>query len=133
MVDKKACKIRKRKYKINGAILATRLTAFVLVIGVAFTVYNKFSKDNLGKVVESSSYIDSDGISSMVTGVQNGGVYTTSVTPVVKDVVKNATLSKDGEEIKFKSGKKISKMGSYILVLEDKDGNIDTIYFDIEK
>lgn len=133
MVDKKACKVRKRKYKINGAVLATRLSIFVLVVGAVFTCYTKFSKDNLGKVVESSSYIDSDGISSMVTGVQNGGVYTSAVTPVIKDSVVNATLSKDGEEIKFKSGKKISKMGSYILVLEDKDGNIDTVYFDIEK
>ena len=60
-------------------------------------------------------------------------LYTSAVTPVIKDSVVNATLSKDGEEIKFKSGKKISKMGSYILVLEDKDGNIDTVYFDIEK
>ena len=133
MVDKKACKVRKRKYKINGAVLATRLSIFIIAIGAVFTCYTKFSKDNLGKVVESSSYIDSEGISSMVTGVQNGGVYTSAVTPVIKDSVVNATLSRDGEEIKFKSGKKISKMGSYILVLEDKEGNIDTVYFDIEK
>ena len=133
MVDKKACKVRKRKYKVNGAVLATRLSIFVLVVGAVFTCYTKFSKDNFGKVVESSSYIDSEGISSMVTGVQNGGVYTSAVTPVIKDSVVNAILSRDGEEIKFKSGKKISKMGSYILVLEDKEGNIDTVYFDIEK
>ena len=47
-------------------------------------------------------------------------------------MVAKAKLTKDGQEIKFKNGKKISKMGSYILTLEDKNGNIDTIYFDIE-
>ena len=30
-------------------------------------------------------------------------------------------------------GRKISKIGSYILTLEDKGGNVDTVYFDIEK
>lgn len=132
MVDKKACKVKKRKYKVNGAVLATRLTTFVLIVGVIFTCYNRFSKNDLGKVVESSSYIDANGISSMVSGVENGGVYTSSVTPTVKEGVVNATLTKDGEEIKFKSGKKISKMGSYILCLEDSLGNVDTVYFDIE-
>lgn len=132
MVDKKACKVRKRKYKVNGAVLATRLTTFVVICACIFTCYNKFSKNDLGKVVESSSYIDENGISSMVSGVENGGVYTGSVTPTVKTGVVNATLTKDGEEIKFKSGKKISKMGSYILTLEDSQGNVDTVYFDIE-
>lgn len=132
MVDKKACKIRKRKYKINGAIFATRISIFLLVMVTGITVYSNFLKNDLGEVVESSAYIDVNGVSNMVIGVENGGVYTNAVTPKVTDIVKEATLTKDGEKIKFKSGKKISKMGSYILTLEDKDGNVDTIYFDIE-
>ena len=132
MVDKKACKIRKRKYKINGAIFATRISIFLLVMVTGITAYSNFLKNDLGEVVESSAYIDVNGVSNMVIGVENGGVYTNAVTPKVTDIVKEATLTKDGEKIKFKSGKKISKMGSYILTLEDKDGNVDTIYFDIE-
>lgn len=133
MVDKKACKIRKRKYKINGAIFVTRMTMLLVIAVAAFTVYNKLDKNVSGEILESSAYIDVNGVSSMAIGVENGGVYTSSVTPKVADVVKKASLTRDGEEIKFKSGKKISKIGSYILTLEDKAGNVDTVYFDIEK
>jgi len=129
MVDKKACKVRKRKYKINGAIFATRISMLLVIVVAGITLYTKM---NSNKIIESSSYIDENGISSMVKGVENGGVYTSAVTPVVVKSVKEATLTKDGQEIKFKSGKKISDMGSYILTLKDKAGNVDTIYFDIE-
>jgi len=132
MVDKKACKIRKRKYKVNGAIFVTRISVLLLLAVAVITVYNKIDKNRLGEVVESSAYVDENGTSTLVVGVKNGAVYTTSITPKVTNMVEKATLTKDGEEIKFKSGKKISKMGSYILTLEDKEGNVDTIYFDIE-
>ena len=133
MVDKKACKVRKRKYKINGAIFVTRMTMFLVVAVAAFTVYNKLDKNVSGEILEASAYIDAEGVSSMAVGVENGGVYTSYVTPKVTDIVKDVRLTRDGEEVKFKSGKKISKMGSYILTLEDKEGNVDTVYFDIEK
>lgn len=133
MVDKKACKVRKRKYRVNGAVLVTRLTILFVIFGVGFTVYSKIGKNNVKGVIESSAYIDVNGVSSMITGVENGGVYTESVEPIVTSAVKKATLTRDGKEIKFKSGKKISNMGSYILTLEDQEGNVDTIYFDIEK
>lgn len=132
MVDKKACKVRKRKYKVNGAIFVTRISMFLVICCVVVTLGTRLGKDNISGVVESSAYIDVNGVSSMVSGVENGGVYVNSVEPVVTSRVKKATLTKDGEEIKFKSGKKISKNGSYILTLEDKAGNVDTIYFDIE-
>lgn len=132
MVDKKACKIRKRKYKVNGAIFVTRISILLLLAVAVITVYNKVDKNRLGEVVESSAYVDENGISTMVVGVKDGAVYTTSVTPKVTSMVEKVSLTKDGEEIKFKSGKKISKMGSYILTLEDKEGNVDTVYFDIE-
>lgn len=133
MVDKKACKIRKRKYKINGAIFATRMVMFFVIAVAAVTVYNKLDKNVSGEILESSAYIDANGASSMVVGIENGGVYTSSVTPKVTDIVEKVALTKDGEEINFRSGRKISKMGSYILTLKDKDGNVDTVYFDIEK
>lgn len=133
MVDKKACKIRKRKYKINGAIFATRMTMLLIIAVTAVTVHNKLDKKVSGEILEASAYIDVNGVSSMVVGVENGGVYTNSVTPKVTNLVEKVSLTKDGEEIKFKSGKKISKMGGYILSLEDKNGNVDTVYFDIEK
>ena len=133
MVDKKACKIKKkRKYKINGAVFATRLTIFLVILGIAVTIYSTLNKGVPGKILESSAYVDEEGISSMVKGVKDGGVYTSDVTPTVTSSVKKATLTRDGEEVKFVSGKKISKMGSYILILEDGEGNTDTIYFDIE-
>lgn len=132
MVDKKACKVRKRKYKVNGAVLVTRLAMLFVICAAVITLYNKTQKNSISGIVESSAYIDVNGISSMVSGVENGGVYANSVEPIVTSSVKKATLTRDGEEIRFKSGKKISKMGSYILTLEDKSGNVDTIYFDIE-
>jgi len=132
MVDKKACKVRKRKYKVNGAILVTRLAMLFVICAVGITVYSKVGKNSISGIVEKSAYIDTNGVSIMVTGVENGGVYTKGVTPIVTSSVRKVLLTRDGEEIKFKSGKKISKMGSYILTLEDKLGNIDTIYFDIE-
>lgn len=133
MVDKKACKIRKRKYKINGAIFSARMTMLLVIIVAIVTIYNKTNKNISGEILESSAYIDVNGVSSMVVGVENGGVYTDSVTPKVTDIVEKASLSKNGKEIKFKSGRKISKIGSYVLTLEDREGNIDTVYFDIEK
>lgn len=132
MVDKKACKVRKRKYKVNGAVLVTRLTMLFVICGIGVTVYSKLNREGISGIVESSAYIEVNGISSMVSGVENGGVYTEGVKPIVTSSVKKATLTRDGKDIKFKSGKKISKMGSYILVLEDNAGNVDTIYFDIE-
>ena len=132
MVDKKACKIKKRKYKVTGAIFVTRVSILLLIVLATITVYNKIEKNRLGEVVESSAYIDVNGKSSMVIGVENGAVYTNTVTPKITDQVKKVTLTKDGEKVKFQSGKKISDMGSYILTLEDKNGNVDTVYFDIE-
>ena len=132
MVDKKACKVRKRKYKVNGAVFITRISVFLVICALGITVYNKTQKNTVSGIIESSAYIDVNGVSSMVKGVENGGVYTDNVEPIVTSAVKKATLTRDGEEVKFKSGKKISKIGSYILTLEDKSGNVDTIYFDIE-
>ena len=133
MVDKKACKVRKRKYKVNGAVFITRLTMLFVVLAVAVTIYNNSNRNIKGEILESSAYVDSEGISSMVQGVKDGAVYNSSVSPRVTSQVTNVTLTRDGEEIDFKSGKKISKIGSYILVLEDVNGSRDTIYFDIEK
>ena len=132
MVDKKACKVRKRKYKVNGAVFITRISILLVISVAAVTILSKVDRNDLGKVIESSAYVDENWISSMVKGVENGAVYSSSVTPMITDNVEKATLTKDGEKIKFKSGKKISKIGSYILTLEDANGNIDTIYFDIE-
>ena len=133
MVDKKACKVRKRKYRINGAVFVTRVIMLFVMVGIGITVYNVNSRKFKGKILESSAYVDSEGISSMVQGVKNGAVYTSSVTPMVTSSVVKATLTRDGEEVSFKSGKKLTHMGSYILILEDSNGNVDTIYFDIEK
>lgn len=131
MVDKKACKVRKRKYKINGAIFFTRLSFLFVILAISFTIYTKANSDN-SKIVESSAYIDENGISSLVKGVENGAVYTEGVEPKVSNSVKKVTLTKDGKEIKYRDGKKISDMGSYILKVENKNGSVDTIYFDIE-
>ena len=132
MVDKKACKVRKRRYKINGAIFFTRLSFLFVILAISFTIFTKLSGDNNSKVLESSAYIDENGISSLVKGVENGAVYTEEIEPKVSKAVKKVTLTKDGKEIKYRDGKKISDMGSYILKVEDKKGNVDTIYFDIE-
>lgn len=131
MVDKKACKVRKRKYKINGAIFFTRLSILFILFGTIFTIYTKVNSNNT-KILESSAYMDENGMSTLVKGVENGAVYTETIELNVSSSAKTVTLTRDGKEIKYRDGKKISDMGSYILKVEDKNGNVDTIYFDIE-
>lgn len=130
MVDKKASKIR--RFKVNGAVLATRLTLLVLVVAGGLTIYNNINKTNHVKIIEDSAFVDENGISNMVTGVKDGAVYNSSVKPLVKVNAKKITLTKDGKEITFRNGKTIKDFGSYILIVENDKGEIDTIYFDIE-
>ncbi|MDD2627883.1 MAG: hypothetical protein PHR25_05035 [Clostridia bacterium] len=130
MVDKKASKIR--KYKVNGAVLASRLILLALIIASTLTIYNNMNKNNHVKILEDSAFVDENGISNMVSGVKDGGVYNSPVEPTVNANVKKITLTKDGKEIKFRNGKKIKDFGNYILTIENSRGEIDTIYFDIE-
>lgn len=66
-----------------------------------------------------------------VTGVKNNKTYKKSVTIKVKD--KNGVKSITLNGKKIKSGKKVSKKGSYKLVVTDKAGNVKTIKFKIKK
>ena len=122
---------KRKKYKL--AVFMTRMITLAIIISIGTTVYKFW--DNKGKYnyVESDAYVDVNGASSMIAGVQNGAVYQNAVIPILKiDNVKEVILTKDGEKVRFKSCKKIKKMGSYILSIEDANGNIDTLYFDIE-
>lgn len=123
----------KKKYKVNVAVLITRVTLIIMVIAIITTTINVVKHKRKNTYLESSAYVDVNGVSTMISGVQNGGIYQKAVELKLNiNNVKNVTLTKDGENIRFRDGMKIKKMGSYILSVEDTNGNVDTIYFDIE-
>lgn len=85
------------------------------------TIYAYTSKSEKGK----------DTTKPVIFGVKNGKTYKKAVKVTFKDEksgIKKATLN--GKEIK--SGKKISKKGSYTLKVTDRAGNTKTIKFKIK-
>ena len=80
--------------------------------------------------VATVSYV-SDNTKPTVSGVKNGKTYKKAVTVKFSDKygIKSAKLN--GKAIK--SGKKVSKKGSYTLKVADKAGNVTTVKFKIKK
>lgn len=85
--------------------------------------------DKLGNT--SSITFQIDKTAPKVTGVKNNKTYKKAVTIKVTD--KNGVKSITLNGKKIKSGKKVSKNGSYKLVATDKAGNTKTIKFKIKK
>lgn len=89
-----------------------------------------FAIDYLGNKSEALTY-NYDGTAPKVKGVSNGKTYKKAVTIKYSDKngIKSATLN--GKS--FKSGKKVSKKGSYKVKVVDKAGNVTTLSFKIKK
>ena len=85
--------------------------------------------DFSGNKTSKTFYVDT--IKPSVSGVTNGATYKKSRTIKFKDTygVKSATLN--GKKIK--SGKVVSKAGTYTLKVKDKAGNLKTVRFKIKK
>ncbi|MFH1182899.1 MAG: M4 family metallopeptidase [Candidatus Moraniibacteriota bacterium] len=71
--------------------------------------------------------ISFDSVAPVISGVENGGVYRTDITPTFNE----GTATLNGEA--FVSGQTISADGDYTLAVTDDAGNSTTITFRIEK
>jgi hypothetical protein len=78
--------------------------------------------DNFG-----SKAIRIDTAAPVITGVEDGGVYNTDLTPTFNEGA--ATLN----DTSFVSGQTISQEGDYVLTVTDEAGNSTSISFSIEK
>lgn len=106
----------------NYSFKATKNTSFTIML--QDTEENRYSK-----VIKVTGI---DTTKPKVTGVKNGKTYKKAVTIKFSDKqsgIKSATLNNK----KIKSGKKVSKAGSYTLVVKDKAGNTTKIKFKIKK
>ena len=71
----------------------------------------------------------------VITGVTDGATYTKPVTPIITDDnLDTVELYKDGTIVNgYRSGTRISMVGSYRLVAKDQDNNITEVSFTIEE
>ncbi|MBW5470976.1 phage tail protein [Brevibacillus formosus] len=90
------------------------------------TVYAKF-RDGAGNLYYTSGTIVLDKTPPVVTGVANGGVYKSDVTPVFNE----GTATLNG--ISFTSGTKLSAEDKYTLVVTDMAGNTTILNFILDK
>lgn len=108
----------------NGTLSSDKKT-------VRFEGLGKNANDTTIYAYTSKSEKGQDTVKPVISGVKNGKTYKKAVKVTFKDEqsgIKKATLN--GKEIK--SGKKISKKGSYTLKVTDKAGNTNTIKFKIK-
>ena len=100
-------------------------------------IYKIVALDNSGNKVEKEikiSNIDKDG--AKIAGVTNNQTYNSEIVISVTDLIsgiKNVTLKKDGKEIEYKLGDKISESGAYEIIVEDNALNIESLNFKIDK
>ncbi len=73
-------------------------------------------------------YYRFDNTPPVITGVENGKTYNTSVTPIITDT-KIGSIKLNGAN--FVSGSEITANGSYTLVATDKAGNKTTVTFTV--
>lgn len=108
--------------KNNYSFKTTKNTSFTIML--QDTEGNRYSKVINVKGIDTTK--------PKVTGVKDGKTYKKAVTIKFSDKqsgIKSATLN--GKKIK--SGKKVSKAGSYTLVVKDKAGNTTKMKFKIKK
>ena len=83
-------------------------------------------------IVAKVSWIDKD--APVITGVEEGRVYLTAVTPLATDDHLNTVeLIKNGNRIStYKNGDAISENGKYTITAKDNAGNVTTVNFEID-
>jgi hypothetical protein len=121
-------------WKSSQAVTADTTTKFCVTKNGTYTIRVKVKyASNSSNTVSVSVPVKVSGLDNkkpLVTGVKNGKTYKKPVTVKFSDKtsgIKKATLN--GKTIR--SGKKVSKKGSYTLKVTDKAGNTKTVKFKI--
>ena len=96
-----------------------------------FEYYDEYGIQGTATAVVNN--IDKD--APTITGVEDGKVYKTSVTPVIQDKnLKTVTLTKDGVNVEnYLAGAKIEEIGKYVLTAVDIVDNTKTVSFEIQE
>lgn len=108
------------EYEHDGKYFEKKLTAD--------GVYTVVATDKAGNTATKTVTIDKT--APVITGVENGKRYTSSVTPVITDA-NLVSVTLNGEE--FTSGTTISEKGEYTLIATDITGNKTIVEFSITK
>lgn len=99
-----------------------------------YTIY-ACAVNNVGTTGEITGpyIIKIDRTAPKITGVEENGIYS-EVLPIIEDDSQvNIVLTKDGEEIHYEEGNKITEGGEYILKVTDEVENETIIHFSIDK
>lgn len=99
--------------------------------------YEVLATDNAGNATKKEftiTYIDKD--APIITGVTNNAIYNEEVIINATDVlsgIKSVKLTKNGLEMPYTLGEKITDSGEYTIVIEDNVSNKSTLTFTIDR
>ena len=101
------------------------------------STYTFYVKDKAGNedvyVVDTSNLVMSDKTAPVIAGVENNGVYTEAVTPVITDEnLSLVTILKDGSKISYEKGMTLTEDGEYTIIAMDNGNNKTTVTFTIK-
>lgn len=91
-------------------------------------------EDDLGNTTEVIiKILNIDKDAPIVTGVEDGEVYTNKVTPeIVDNNLDTVELTKDGIKVEYNIGDTLAESGKYTLTAKDKAGNTTRVSFEIK-
>ena len=101
------------------------------------STYTFYVKDKAGNedvyVLNTSNLVMSDKTAPVIAGVENNGVYTEAVIPVITDEnLSLVTILKDGSKISYEEGMTLTEDGEYTIIAMDNGNNKTTITFTIK-
>lgn len=121
---------------INGETLAKQNNGYTYTVTQNGT-YQIIVTDNIGNTaVKEFTITNIDKESPVVTGVVNNGTYHEDITINAKDVlsgIKNVKVTKNGTQMQYTLGQKITESGTYTIIVEDNVANTTTLVFTIDK
>lgn len=121
---------------INGETLAKQNNGYTYTVTQNGT-YQIVVTDNIGNTaVKEFTITNIDKESPVVTGVVNNGTYHEDITINAKDVlsgIKNVKVTKNGTQMQYTLGQKITESGTYTIIVEDNVANTTTLVFTIDK
>ena len=128
--------IKKYKYSLDNKITWTDIEENEQVSfrndGI-YTIY-ACSVNNVGKTgdIAGPYIIKIDTTNPMVTGVEENGIYKDALPVIQDDTPTEIILIKDGVEVPYQEGNKITEGGNYTLKVTDEVGNETIIHFMID-
>lgn len=121
---------------INGETLAKQNNGYTYTVTQNGT-YQIVVTDNIGNTaVKEFTITNIDKESPVVTGVVNNGTYHEDITINAKDAlsgIKTVKVTKNGSQMQYTLGQKITESGTYTIIVEDNVANTTTLAFTIDK